>query len=233
MMKKNEWILKICIIGSNDDLTLKFGRLTADSGFSSNYMATTGVDIPTKRITINGQRAKLIIMNISGHMSFLKIRKSYFTGAIGCIILFDKGNRESFEQIADFYAEFRQHKPEPWIPILIIGIKTDKEEVSTEESKRLAETLTNLYSEKLKGEDNKLLLFFKKLYRRIKSIFFTLISTLSRTETITPEEQLTEISKSPYYETTIQNKDKVAQILYECAKRYVSTMTSKNGHSRK
>ncbi|MHA2096920.1 MAG: hypothetical protein ACW98F_20080, partial [Candidatus Hodarchaeales archaeon] len=66
MTTDNEYLLKICIIGANTTQNKKFGRLTADSVFDTDYLSTQGVDIPTKIITIGTLRVKLIITITAG-----------------------------------------------------------------------------------------------------------------------------------------------------------------------
>jgi hypothetical protein len=155
-MSENEYLLKICIIGSNSDLVYKFGNLTADTTWEVNYMSTLGVDMPTKKIKMEDNSIKVVIMNIAGddysdaigtdeqRENWIKQRDSWDSGASGCCIIFDKGKRESFLKVDDWYKGYSGKNKSP---VVIVGLITDTEEVSTEEGQQLSEKLDTMYYE--------------------------------------------------------------------------------------
>ncbi|MFX0211098.1 MAG: hypothetical protein ACFFDT_34280 [Candidatus Hodarchaeota archaeon] len=142
---RSEWLLKICVIGSNNDLNQKFGNLTADTTWEIDYLPTTGYDIQKKRIRIEKEQVKLIIMIINSDYYFTQQRKSSYRGSVGCFIVFDKGKKETFEQVNDFYEEYRHIES----PIYLVGITRETEEVTTEEGETLANQLGINYVETL------------------------------------------------------------------------------------
>ena len=153
MTEANEYLLKICIIGSNTKLNQTFGRITADNVFERDDLPTLGVDIPTKRITVGITPVKLIIVITAGQEFFGKLRPSYYRGASACIIVYDKGDIDSFKEVSSFYKRFIKYVAHS-VPIGIVGIKTNTERITVEEGKKLAKELQCQYFE-IKFADKK------------------------------------------------------------------------------
>ena len=141
-------LLKICVIGDNSDLNYKFGNLTAEYKFKTNYMSTIGHDTPSKMVISNNTLVKLMITVLASGQHFTQIRKGQLSrGTLGCLILFDKGNLTSFKNISNWYDEIKQAIPNWPIPIAMVGIITEKEEITYEEGQELANQLNIDYYE--------------------------------------------------------------------------------------
>ncbi|MHA2053620.1 MAG: leucine-rich repeat domain-containing protein [Candidatus Hodarchaeales archaeon] len=149
-----EYLLKICCIGSVDDLKTEFIRRFADNVFDVNYLPTQGVDITTKRIEVNNQPIKLILVDTAGQEFFGKLRPSYYRGASALIIFFDKGDRQSFDAVLEWKKEFKKWVSIP-IPITIVGFQAESEEVTREEAEQLALQLNTSYFECLPSQSGK------------------------------------------------------------------------------
>jgi GTPase SAR1 family protein len=159
-MSQDEWVLKICIIGSNSDLSYRFNAPTADFVDSKENFSVLGVALNVKRLEVDNQRIRLIMMVCAGHEPFRKLRGAYFEGSGRCLILFDKAERETFERVIDFYTEYRRINKNP---VVIVGIRgelqeeitteapflrlSESEEVKTEEGRALADKLGIKYVE--------------------------------------------------------------------------------------
>ncbi|NHJ02358.1 MAG: hypothetical protein EAX86_09510 [Candidatus Heimdallarchaeota archaeon] len=143
MSAENEYLLKIPIIGENTLLNAKFGRLTAEGKFNENSFPSYGVEIVTKKIRVEEDNVKLILVIVAGSCP------NYYRGASGCVILFDKGTVKTFTQVTRWLAEFRKSIPEVTIPIAIVGVKTEDQEelITPEEGQQLAEKLQIAYYE--------------------------------------------------------------------------------------
>lgn len=153
------WVLKICSTGSYQVGKTSLIRRYAENIFETNYIPTIGVDITTKRITLeSGQVIKLILMDTAGQEVFGKLRRTYYDGCVGCLIVYDITKRETFESLNHWIEDFRSVKSETDVPISIIGNKIDLEDervVSTQEGKDFAnEHNVSFYecSAKLGGE---------------------------------------------------------------------------------
>ncbi|MHA1944854.1 MAG: Rab family GTPase [Candidatus Hodarchaeales archaeon] len=166
MTKENEFLLKICILSRNSEISSQFGRLIATGFFDKDYSPTLGVDIPTRKIIVNGDTIKLIIVITRGEEFFGKLRPNYYRGASAAILLFDKGDRKSFEGISDLLNEFKQHIPHK-VPITLVGVKTGSEKISKEEGQQLAQELELHYFESYPISKIRVLRIFKFLARKV------------------------------------------------------------------
>lgn len=138
---KDDLILKICAAGSYGVGKTSLIRRYAENKFSSSYTPTIGVDITTKRIVVDRNQIKLLLVDTAGQEYFGKIRKTYFEGAFGCIIVYDITRRESFLELDRWIADFRGAVGEKAL-ISIIGNKIDLENsrtVSSDEGKNFTE----------------------------------------------------------------------------------------------
>ncbi|MCF2139066.1 MAG: GTP-binding protein [Candidatus Lokiarchaeota archaeon] len=121
--------------------------------FKENYKMTIGVEFAVKSIEVkNAQNytynVKLQIWDTGGQDRFQYVRPLYYKGAMGCIILFDITNRESFDHIPRWIEEIRKEAGE--IPTLLVGNKSDLQDqrvVSRKEAEKLAKKLGFLYAE--------------------------------------------------------------------------------------
>ncbi|MFX0124896.1 MAG: Rab family GTPase [Candidatus Hodarchaeota archaeon] len=127
---KDDLILKICAAGSYGVGKTSLIRRYAENKFSSSYTPTIGVDITTKRVTVNNHRIKLLLVDTAGQEYFGKIRKTYFEGAFGCIIVYDITRRESFLDLDRWITDFLSAVGENAL-LSIIGNKIDLESSRT------------------------------------------------------------------------------------------------------
>ncbi|MHA2327286.1 MAG: Rab family GTPase, partial [Candidatus Hodarchaeales archaeon] len=96
---QDEWIMKICSIGSYQVGKTSLVRRYSENKFSSNYLPTLGVDVTVKRITLDNRKIRLVLMDTAGQEQFGNLRNVYFQGSSGCIAVYDITRRESFEAL--------------------------------------------------------------------------------------------------------------------------------------
>ncbi|PWI46446.1 hypothetical protein CEE45_16840 [Candidatus Heimdallarchaeota archaeon B3_Heim] len=162
----DKYLMKICCIGSVSDLKTEFIRRFAMDKYDVNYLPTLGVDVTTKKIDIDNEQVKLILVDTAGHEVFSKKRPSYYRGASAFIIFFDKGDQQSFKAILQWKKEFHEHVLDP-TPHAIVGFQAETEEVSTEEAKRLVEQLKSTYFECNPTHGQELLKILQFLGRKV------------------------------------------------------------------
>lgn len=93
--------------------------------FMDNYKMTVGVDILTKDIEyIPGEIATLSVWDIAGQERLKYIRKTFYKGATGAMILYDITRSQTLLELRKWSREFRSETSEN-IPILLVGNKTD------------------------------------------------------------------------------------------------------------
>ena len=125
---RDDWVLKMCSAGSYGVGKTSLIRRYAENKFSSSYTPTIGVDITTKRITVDDQQIKLLLVDTAGQEYFGNLRKAYFNGAFSCIIVYDTTRRVTFEDLDRWISDFRSVVGEKAI-IAIIGNKIDLEDL--------------------------------------------------------------------------------------------------------
>ncbi|MFX1254344.1 MAG: Rab family GTPase [Promethearchaeota archaeon] len=92
--------------------------------FQSISLITIGVEFKTKIITTDGQSVKLLLSDIAGHEKFAPMRQTYFTGAAGCVVVYDITDRHSFEAVDKWFEEFLSTADKS-IPLTLVGNKID------------------------------------------------------------------------------------------------------------
>ncbi len=147
---KEEYLLKICAIGSGSVGKTSLIRRFAVGKFETNYLPTLGVDITTKKLELDGTIVKLILVDTAGQEFFGKLRPSYYRGASACLIMFALDDKDTFDQVPNWLSEFRKHIPDANIPIALAGNKKDlveKRKVSVEEGNIMAKNYNMFYYE--------------------------------------------------------------------------------------
>ncbi len=127
---KNEYLLKICAIGSSNSEKTRIIRRFAEGKFTTNYLPTLGVDITTKKIQVDDNNIKLILVDTAGQEFFGKLRPSYYRGASACTIFFSLNKRETFHAVPLWLKEFRKHIPGSSIPISLIAVSNCEPKIS-------------------------------------------------------------------------------------------------------
>jgi small GTP-binding protein len=89
-------------------------------GFKQEYLMTLGTGFAMKRV---GNHV-IQIWDFSGQYSFKSIRKSYYRGALGAILVFDKTRENTLEHLENWLDEMLMEKSEQ-IPTVILGNKSD------------------------------------------------------------------------------------------------------------
>ena len=105
---KTEAIYKVIVIG--DPAVGKTSLLTnfATNQFEEKYLPTVGVSILKETLELEGNEATINLMfwDIAGQQRFNNLRKSFYLGSQGALLLFDLTNKESMDHIVDWANEF-------------------------------------------------------------------------------------------------------------------------------
>ena len=75
----------------------------SDDSFSDSYLTTVGVDFKFKTLKIDDSSVKLQIWDTAGQERFRTITNAYYKGADGIIMVFDKTDFLSFEDIDKYW----------------------------------------------------------------------------------------------------------------------------------
>ncbi|CAL9181568.1 unnamed protein product [Musa hybrid cultivar] len=111
-----------------------------DKRFQPVHDLTIGVEFGARMITLDSKPIKLQIWDTAGQESFRSITRSYYRGAAGALLVYDITRRETFNHLASWLEDARQHT-NPNMTIMLIGNKCDlahRRAVSTEEGEQFA-----------------------------------------------------------------------------------------------
>ncbi|CAL5325658.1 unnamed protein product [Camellia sinensis] len=135
-----DYLFKYIIIGDTgvgkSCLLLQF----TDKRFQPVHDLTIGVEFGARMVTIDGRPIKLQIWDTAGQESFRSITRSYYRGAAGALLVYDITRRETFNHLASWLEDARQHA-NPNMTIMLIGNKCDlahRRAISKEEGEQFA-----------------------------------------------------------------------------------------------
>jgi small GTP-binding protein len=141
---------KICLIGDGfvgkTSIRLKYLK----GGFKRNYIPTLGVDFAQKLIQHDGVPTNLVIWDIAGQSLFANLRKRYYDGASGIILVYSVIDKTAFANARTWLEEAAGYvKKLP--PLIIVGNKIDlrdetpqDEIVTTHEGRDFALNISNI-----------------------------------------------------------------------------------------
>jgi small GTP-binding protein len=93
-------------------------------GFKRSYYPTIGVDFAQKITEFEGIKVNLIIWDIAGQTTYAGLRRRYYEGASGLILVYSVVDRTSFDNASKWLVEadgFMQKLP----PLIIVANKID------------------------------------------------------------------------------------------------------------
>lgn len=100
-------------------------RLT-DQRFLANPDPTLGVEFGSKLINILEEEkvVKLQCFDTAGTESFRALARSYYRGAVGCLLVYDVTSRRSFMNVRSWLADVRENA-DPHVTCILVGNKVD------------------------------------------------------------------------------------------------------------
>lgn len=145
------FVYKLSLIGDGSVGKTSIVQRYVNDIFSETYMATIGTFITKKEIKFDklNTRVRFMIWDLAGQDQFKRLMPDYLTDSNAGIIVFDITNRESFENVKNWYNTITRVAL-PSILLILAGNKVDLEAervVSTEEGQNLAKELGISYIE--------------------------------------------------------------------------------------
>ncbi len=138
---------KVCLIGDGFVGKTSIRRKYLGIGFKRSYIPTLGVDFAQKTLMFDNIPTNLVIWDIAGQDQFQSLRKRYYDGCRGIILVYSVVDRAGFDNAVKWLVEAHDYMGQ--LPALIIaGNKIDlrptkppEETVSYEEGKRFTENI--------------------------------------------------------------------------------------------
>ncbi|KAI5337957.1 hypothetical protein L3X38_017228 [Prunus dulcis] len=144
-----DYLFKLVLIGDSgvgkSNLLSRFTR----NEFNLESKSTIGVEFATKTTNVDGKTIKAQIWDTAGQERYRAITSAYYRGAVGALLVYDVTRGATFENVARWLKELRDHT-DPNIVVMLIGNKSDLRHlvaVSKEDGKSFAERETLYFME--------------------------------------------------------------------------------------
>jgi len=126
-MAGGEFLFKLIVIG--DPAVGKTSIITrfASRTFKETYLPTLGVDMRVVDMEVSDLRIRLVIWDLAGQPRFDTVRRLYFLGSDGAIVVYDVTARSTFSNVDGWMKAFRRAVPTP-VPTVLVGNKIDLED---------------------------------------------------------------------------------------------------------
>ena len=170
-----KYIIKILTLGDTSvgksSIVLRF----TEEKFDDNQFSTIGIDFKTKFIKRGDSSIKVLIWDTAGQEKFQNIARQYYKGANGVLLIYDIGNRKSFQRIDFWLKELKDNNRLEELFICLVGNKIDmedKREINREEGEKYAKDNNIIFFEvSAKTGDGINLLFDKVINGSMEKVF--------------------------------------------------------------
>lgn len=141
-MKKIKFTLKIIIVGEPAVGKTSLVKKFVSGQFSKDYRSSIGTNIFIKKINLeNIGETTIQLWDIAGQERWINMRRSYYSGAKGVLIVGDLTRKNTFDQIVKFWVPDVKQYCE-LTPIVLIANKNDlKEEINEIEINTLGQQI--------------------------------------------------------------------------------------------
>ena len=120
-----DYYFKILVIGPAAVGKSSLIRRFVDNEFYLDYRFTIGVDFMTKIVEYEpDQTSRLSIWDIGGQDRFKMLRRNFYNGAHGALVVFDLSRAQTFSQMKKWIFDMHQIMQKK-VPIVILGNKID------------------------------------------------------------------------------------------------------------
>ena len=117
--------IKLIVLGNTSVGKSSFILKYIEDKFVLNYIATLGMDFKQKKLKLkNGQEIRLRIYDTAGQERFKSVAVSFIKKAEGVILIYDIGNKATFESLEEWIKNIKESGKEN-LPIILVGNKCD------------------------------------------------------------------------------------------------------------
>lgn len=143
VMEQKSRQYKVVLLGDAKVGKTSLRRNYMGSHFQEDHQWTIGADVSFKRLDFKDMRINLNIWDLGGQPNFEQVRKLYYAGTHGILLVFDLTNPATLNSMRRWIEEYKSGNPlnvdRP--PIVLLGNKNDLDGVvvddSIEEAKQL------------------------------------------------------------------------------------------------
>lgn len=143
--KPAKFSLKIIVVGDSYSGKTSTILKYTNRAFRRSYIPTLGVNFTEKWIDYRKQKVQLLLWDLAGQSKFNTLRRTFYQGALGAILVYDLTNRSSYENIMKWYQDVKESfENMPTFQFVLCGNKKDLKEfiqVTHSEGLELAQKL--------------------------------------------------------------------------------------------
>ena len=140
-------IFKLSLLGDGSVGKTSLRHRYLGKEFSTSYLATLGADFAIKEVSYNNLTVRYQIWDLAGQPRFNQLRKTFYLGSQGAIIIYDVNSFDSFNNVKNWVNEFIANNGKGSGIILLVGnkidLRTDKS-VTPDQGKELAQNLSTI-----------------------------------------------------------------------------------------
>lgn len=125
MISKGPFVVKVVVCGDGAVGKTALRRRFMGEQFQASYLETLGADFVVKTISFDYILFKAHIWDLAGQPEYKNVRKMYYTGAMGALIVFDISRWDTFESIPNWVEEVWKSNGLGLVPVVFIGNKID------------------------------------------------------------------------------------------------------------
>jgi Rab family, other len=122
--EKYHQLMKLIVVGDSGTGKSSLLHRFVEDTFSEDQTQTIGVEFGAKVVQLLGKKIKLQIWDTAGQERYKSVTRSYYRGAVGCLIVYDITNRSSYEHISAWLNDVRQLAGKD-VVVMLIGNKSD------------------------------------------------------------------------------------------------------------
>ncbi|CAI9734953.1 GTP-binding protein Rheb-like [Octopus vulgaris] len=140
----------------------------------------------TKNVTVSGQVYQLEVIDTAGQDEYSVTPNDYYMNVDGYILVYSITSQRSLDIIKLIYNKISDMKGKIWVPIVLVGNKTDLEEdraVTMEDGKKLADEWEIPFLE-VSAKTDEVTTKDIKGSRSVEEVFAQLIKAIQRKESV-------------------------------------------------
>ncbi len=118
--------IKVTSLGSQKCGKSCLIKMYCENRFIREYFPTTGVDYFVKSATVGKDRVRVNFWDLSGDADHFEIRNEFYRDSQGVFLVFNVGDRRSFNELSNWIAEAKRFGVPDDIPMVVCGNKIDK-----------------------------------------------------------------------------------------------------------
>ncbi|XP_075353741.1 dnaJ homolog subfamily C member 27 isoform X3 [Mycteria americana] len=97
--------IKVISMGNAESCIIK---RYCEKRFVPKYLATIGIDYGVTKVQVRDREIKVNIFDMAGHPFFYEVRNEFYKDTQGVILVYDVGQKESFDALDEWLAEMKQ-----------------------------------------------------------------------------------------------------------------------------